>query len=335
MDSWTSDPEPQWGNAPADGEPPPRRLRPMTVGDILDGMFRLLLANWRVYLMALGVIVIPFNAISGWVTTESAGGLGFWTDMVRNPMSSTPPPAAEPSTAVGAAYFVLQFLSFFVVTPITWGLATHLATAAYEGATPTVGGVWRSTLRRFWPLLGLLVLLSLIFVGAMLVVGLAIAGLAAVAPPAVAIVVGIVGVCAAIWLAVQLSLAVPALVAERTGAGDALGRSWSLVRGRFWRVLGTWLLLVIILAVLSLVLIAGFAALGALFGTAGAIVAGVIGSFIVGMLTTPLLFNGLTLLYYDSRIRGEAYDLDVMTEQVASRHPPDANSPPATEPPVA
>lgn len=334
MDGWTSDLNSQWEEAPSGSAAAARRLEPMTVGDILDGMFRLLLSNWRVYLIALGVIVIPFNAVTGWLTTESVGGFGFWTDMVRTPMTAAPPPGSDPSAAVGAGVMVLQFVSFFVVTPITWGLATHLATEAYAGAGPTVGGVWRSTLRRFWAILGLLLLLTLIFIGAMLVIGLAVGGLAAGGPPAVAVVAGILGVCAAIWLAVKLSLAVPALIAERVGAGRAFARSWALVRGRFWRVFGTWLLLIIILSVLSLVLIAGFAMLGALLGVAGAIVAGVIGSFIVGMLTTPLMFNGLTLLYFDSRIRGEAYDLDLMSQQVTSRPPSGAGPPPATEPPV-
>ena len=331
MDGWSSSVDPQPGSGPTGAAAPQRRMEPMTVGDILDGMFRLLVANWRVYLIALGVIVIPFNAISGWLTAESSGGFQFWVDMVRDPMMAAPAPGTEPSSAVGAGFFVLQLVSFLVVTPITWGLATHLAAEAYAGASPTVGGVWRATLRRFWAILGLLVLLTLMFIAGMLVIGLVVGVLAAAAPPAAVIVVAILAVCAAIWVAVKVSLAVPALVVERVGAGRALGRSWSLVRGRFWRILGTWLLIIIILAVLSLVLIAGFAMLGGLTGVVGAVVAGVIGSFIVGMLTTPLMFNALTLLYFDSRIRGEAYDLDVMSQQV-SAHPP-SSSPPATEPP--
>lgn len=332
MEGWTTGAD-EWGQGAAPDAGAVPRLNPLTLGDILDGMFRLLLANWRVYLVALGVIVIPFNVVAGWLSTAAVGGVGFWADMIRNPMAPPAAAPAQPSATLGVSYFVLQFLSTFVVTPITWGLATHLAVGAYERRELTVGGVWRATMRRFWALLGILVLLGLIFFGMMFGGGLLIGGVAAFAPVAVAVVIGLLVLCVVAWLAVKVSLPVPALVAEGVGPAAALGRSWALTTGRFWRTLGTLVVMFLILLVLSLVFIAGFALVGALFGTTGAIVAGIIGSFVVGMLTTPLTFNALTLLYYDSRIRGEAYDLDVRSQQVAYSPPAGPGAPPTTHPP--
>ena len=339
MGSWTTGSDPQWQQpAPADAGPP-RRVTPLTVGDILDGMFRLLLSNWRVYLIALGVLVIPFNIVAGWMSSETVGGFGFWMDMARNPMgtSATAPPS-PPSGAMGGGFFLVQFLSVLVVTPLTWGLAGHLAVGAYERRELTAGGVWRAAWQRFWAMLGLMVLLYLIFIAASIVSAILVAVLAFAGSGEVIAVVGIVVVAALLFFAVKLSLAIPALVAERAGPGTALARSWRLVRGRFWRTLGVVLLMFLILTVVTVIFVAGFALVGAIFGTAGALVAGVLGAFVVGMVTTPLLFNGLTLLYFDSRIRGEAYDLDVMTSQVApypqpkQYPPPGQYSPPGQNP---
>ena len=338
MGSWTTGSDPQWQQPAPAASAPPRRVTPLTVGDILDGMFRLLLTNWRVYLIALGVLVIPFNIVSGWLSAETVGGVSFWMDIVRNPMgTSSTPPTPPPSGGMGAGLVLLQFLSALVVTPLTWGLAGHLAAGAYERREMTVGSVWRAAWQRFWAMLGLMVLLYLIFFGAFFVFALVVGAMAFAGSGEVVAVVGILALCGVFFFGVKLSLAIPALVAERAGPGTALSRSWRLVRGRFWRTLGVILLMFLILAVVTVIFIAGFALVGAIFGTAGAVVAGILGAFVVGMVTTPLMFNGLTLLYFDSRVRGEAYDLDVMTAQMAyppqGQYPPPGQNPPPAQPP--
>jgi hypothetical protein len=58
----------------------------------------------------------------------------------------------------------------------------------------------------------------------------------------------------AVWLAVAWSLAIPVLVLEDAGPLRALGRSFALVRGRWWATLGT--LLVLLLASFVALLIA-------------------------------------------------------------------------------
>ncbi|MPZ71998.1 MAG: hypothetical protein GEU74_02000 [Nitriliruptorales bacterium] len=333
MDAWGSGVETQ-GSTWSAAQAAARQHTPLTLGDALDGMFRLLISNWRVYLVALGVLVIPFNAVAGWVTTEAMGGLDMWVNLIRDPADPGPGPTDMPAT-IGVGYAVVQLLSIFVVTPISWGLATHIAAGAYQGGTPTVAGVWRSTLQRYWALLGLMVLYFLVSIGIVLAAALVVgvAGAAAAATGAAAAVTAVVvavlaaaAFCA--WMFVKLmSFSLPAMIVERIGPGAALGRSWNLVRSRFWRLLGTWLLIMIILMVVSAVLIGGFALLGAPLGASGAIVGAFLGSIVLGLLTTPLVINAATLLYFDSRIRAEAYDLDIMTQQVTPQ-PPAATEPP-------
>ena len=296
----------------------------MTLGDVLDGMFRLVVANWRVYLVALGALIIPFNILNAVFSVGGTGVLDMYAEMLRNPGGPTPtPPAAEAGTAAMVLGSILVGLvSVLFVTPVTWGLATHIAAGAYLGQTPTPGQVWRATMRRYGVLLALELLLILIFIGVALVFGivLAIAGVAQ--SPALVVIASVLALLGAVWLFVKLSLSIPPVVVEQAGPGRAMGRSWALVRGRFWRLLGTWLVIGIILIVLTLVFTAGFALVGALAGTFGAVAAGFVGSTLAGILTTPLFLNAALLLYYDSRIRSEAYDLDVMTQGVAA--PPGA-----------
>ena len=297
----------------------------MTLGDVLDGMFRLIMANWRVYLVALGALIIPFNILNAVFSVGGTGMLSWYADMLRNPGAT---PSAPPTTESGAAAIIVgsilvALVSFFFVTPVSWGLATHIADGAYRGQTPAPGQVWRATMRRYGALLGVWVLLVLIFIGFAIVFAIVFAIAGAAQSTGFVVFVGVAMIVAALWLLVKLSLAIPPVIVEQAGPGRAIARSWGLVRGRFWRLLGSWVVVAIILIVLTFVFTAGFALVGALAGTFGAVAAGFLGSTLAGILTTPLFLNAALLLYYDSRIRSEAYDLDVMTQGVMAA-PPDA-----------
>jgi hypothetical protein len=63
------------------------------------------------------------------------------------------------------------------------------------------------------------------------------------------VVLGVAVACAAIWIAVRLSLAWPITFAERR---IAIFDSWRLTRGAFWRILGTYLLTWIFVLIFSM-----------------------------------------------------------------------------------
>jgi len=95
----------------------------------------------------------------------------------------------------------------------------------------------------------------------------------------------------------MLSVAIPALVVENRRGTDAMGRSWNLVKGHFWHVLGTIVVAAIIAGVI-----------GAIFGLLGGSnwflqwIFGSIGSII----TAPFSALIAILLYIDLRARTEA-----------------------------
>jgi hypothetical protein len=121
------------------------------------------------------------------------------------------------------------------------------------------------------------------------------------------------------WLAVMVSLTIPVLVLERRGPVAAIGRSWRLVLGSYWRVVGIYVLMYVITWVLSLVismplqLVAGLAGgLGA--GTSHTTLSLAVGLFAIGeiviaSLTLTIETGVLVLVYADMRMRKEGMDL--------------------------
>jgi hypothetical protein len=84
---------------------------------------------------------------------------------------------------------------------------------------------------------------------------------------------------------------VPVIVLERVGATGSFGRSWQLVRGRFWNVFGTLILVWLILIVVDIVLGLIFSALPHLLG-------GFLSSVIGGTIIAPFIAVVLTQMYF-------------------------------------
>lgn len=120
-----------------------------------------------------------------------------------------------------------------------------------------------------------------------------------------------------IILGLMWALTIPVAVLEDTGLRDSVNRSAELTKGSRGRVFVIYVLFVIMLWILYLawmfpvLLIVGLAAqkhhvVGVPLWTQLAIP---IGSFISQSLAGPLMTIGFSLLYYDQRVRKEAFDL--------------------------
>lgn len=290
----------------------------MTLGDVLDGMFRLLVANWRTYVVALGVILIPLNFIVSYLTTEVYGGAGL-IEQVSNPAAAEAFLAGGPDLVPFIGLIVVALGSFLLVTPYVNGLACHIAAAAYEGGTPTPAGALRQTAGKYWSLVGVTLLVMLIpTVMLGIPVGLLVAG-AAGDVGALGVLGGLlllVAIVAAVWAAVSMSLSYAVVVVERAGPVAAVRRSFRLVRGRFWRVLGTLVLGAIIGGMVAQIVALPFSLPGDAFGRWLGVVFTTAGGVVSAVVSTPLTGNVQTLLYFDGRIRQEGYDLELLTRQV-------------------
>lgn len=120
------------------------------------------------------------------------------------------------------------------------------------------------------------------------------------------------------WLAVMTSLAIPVAVLERRGPFAAIGRSWRLVSGSYWRVFGVYLLMCLMVWAISFVVNFPLGFATGLLGGAGsgsgasvsiAVVLSAIGEIVIASLAATIEFGVIVLVYADMRMRKEGMDL--------------------------
>jgi hypothetical protein len=122
-----------------------------------------------------------------------------------------------------------------------------------------------------------------------------------------------------VFLAVQWSLAVPAMILENKGIGDSMSRSTELTLGNRGRVFVIWLLFVILnigfnwLLHWPIEIAAGVSTRVALhYAGVGWQVASLVATFLSVCLVSPLATIAFSLVYFDERVRKEAFDLQLM-----------------------
>ncbi|MFI1941048.1 glycerophosphoryl diester phosphodiesterase membrane domain-containing protein [Streptomyces purpureus] len=311
-----------WGQPPA-AKPGVIPLRPLGVGEILDGAVSTLRAHWRTI---LGVTI----TVS--VITQ------FCDILVQRYLVPAPPqanPDASPAEALDDAVESLQtsliglgptLLIALVGTLVTTALLTIVVSRSVLGRPVTLGEAWAEARPRLPQLLGLTLLLPMISAGIMavgLIPGALIGGAAGAALIGLG---GIAAVCVVFWLMIRFSLASPALMLERQGVVAAMRRSAKLVQGAWWRVFGVLALTLLLTLLVSMIIaipftFAAFAAEGEglsglmsgkapEFGWTFLIISG-IGAVIASSITYPIQSGVTVLLYVDQRIRREALDLEL------------------------
>ncbi|MGW2787112.1 glycerophosphoryl diester phosphodiesterase membrane domain-containing protein [Streptomyces populi] len=317
----------QWGARPAAAKPGVIPLRPLGVGEILDGAVSTMRGHWRTVLgISLAVAVVTQVAVillQGFVLDDSAS-----TEALNDPSATLD----ELTRAMGDTLLSsgLVLLVTLLGTIVATALLTSVTSRAVIGKPVTTGEAWRDARPQLAKLFGLTLLLPLIAV-AVLGAGAAPGLLVVAAGPneagaALAVLGAFAAGFVALWLMIRFSLASPALMLEKQGVVKSMRRSAKLVRGSWWRVFGIQLLATLIANIVASIIVIPFAVLAAALsgdGFAGfldssggdlgwtfLIVSG-IGSVIGSMITFPITAGVTVLLYIDRRIRREALDLDL------------------------
>ena len=121
-----------------------------------------------------------------------------------------------------------------------------------------------------------------------------------------------------VWMSLRYSLAMPACVVEELRPGRALKRSIELSAGSRGRILVLGLLVYAVRTLLSLLFGAPFLAFA--FKHPGQpvplalLAVQQISVFLISTFIGPIYSTGLTLFYYDQRIRKEGYDIERMMQ---------------------
>jgi len=274
-------------------------LRPLGIGEILDAGIKLFLRHWRTLVLSVVGLILPVQILSALVTASVAPEQ---FDLTSDETGVSEGEEAEFLIGQGVIA-VLSGVSILLATAVCFKAVAD----AYLGVEPDWRRSLRFAVRRLWGLIGLGILTAL-------AVGL---GTIALIVPG-------------IWLFVSFSVAVPALLLERIGPWKAMGRSFRLVRGRWWPTAGALLVGYLLIGILGalvsgviLVVPSLLAEDNTLVGALGAVVGGTVGS----ALTTPYSAAVVALLYFDLRVRKEGLDLQLIAEGAGVERDPDAPLP--------
>ncbi len=274
-------------SAPPPPPPPPSAggggtLPARGLGDILSAAFDVYKANAAKLIGIVAIVVVPLSLIGALLTkvafnancSEVQGAFG-------NIKVCEPRNVAVVAT-VGVLGIALAFIMSFVVQ----AAIARAAGEATVGDPVDVNESYRWGFRHLGNVLWISVLAGLaIFVGLLLLV-----------------IPGII-------IAIFLTVVIPALLFENKRGTESLGRSWNLVKGHFWHVLGVVIVTGIITGIVSGI----FNALGGsnwflywIMDSIGRII------------TVPFSALVSVILYLDLRARSEALTGDQVRQELAA-----------------
>jgi hypothetical protein len=307
--------------------PAPLRLRPLRVTELLDTVFSLYRRNFWLFVAVIALIQVPYQIIDDLLglavrhrTVHVAAGHLLTSAQVHTLLVEV----------VGLILLaaVLLLLNVGVVVPLQTAAFTKAVADRFLERQTTAVGCYRAAIRR-WPSL---LLLGLIYLGlslaALLVLGI-IAFLLIILlggkGAALTVLVVLVGLIFFVIFAIRLAVATPALVLEATGPWEAIRRSWNLTVGQAGHTFGVLLSLLVVQLVIGFALGLLIGLLGTGLGGTGSFVgtaAEAVGGLVAAVLVAPILASGLTLLYFDLRVRKEAFDLELLAQQISGETGP-------------
>jgi hypothetical protein len=292
-------------------------LRPLRLGEILDRTFQLYREHFALF---LGIAAVSTLLELVW----SACQLGLTSLLSRYHIGPTQQVITTVTAIAGWAFG-------FACAALATAAINRAVLAIYEGRpagiTSAYGAVRGRWLTCVWVnILAFFIAWSPIIVvalGAVMAVIIARGAKTLSVANGVTFVYGFAGIAAfvavplCVWLSLRYSLAIPACIQEGLGAISSLKRSVQLSResrGRIFLLLlvvGTvWMIVLMAFMIPGFALLAknsGHMALGTTIYTLGV-------SFLCNTLMKPAYGIGLTLFYYDERIRKEGYDVEWMLE---------------------
>jgi len=265
-------------------------LRPLSVGELLDRTFFL---YRRHFLLFVGISALPSLVMLAF---------GLFTALL----------GSEGSAFFASVSAVALVFVYLVTTAVSQG-ATVVAVSQIllERETDV-----EAAFGAIWPRLGELLFITL-NMGIRILIGFLLC-----------FVPGVV-------LALMYALAMPVAVLEDRRSSDALSRSTDLTKGYRGRILLIYLLLTILITIVTMLwqipativvaLVSGSARTGRF--PLWAQIGFQFGGFVTRSVLGPIMTIAIALVYYDVRVRKEAFDLEHMMQQIDR---PSFAAPPAT-----
>lgn len=272
-------------------------MQPMSFSQILDGMFSIYRNHFSLFFRITVVYFFIYYAIDKVTMLLIADSLS--------------------SGSVGAMFFTLTATTLLAI--LVGGALAYTSAQVFLGKSITAGDAYQMAVQKYFPLF----VCYLFYIFICTILG-----------------VTCIGLPFSIYLMVRWGqYSLPILIEDKPVMG-ALRRSSELVRGVWWRVCGIMLAIIVIYFMIQSILINSFGIVFFLLtGMSASQASGILEtiqrvfmptpldigwqlyllrSFVtiaIEAITLPILTIGSTLLYFDLRIRKDAYDLEVQATQ--------------------
>ncbi len=250
-----------------------KTLRPMTIGDILDRSVQLYRNNFTKFIGIILLVKGPYLILENFLIAAIE--------------SYTIKTAQVPGTAL----LLVKLLEPLFIVPILMAAMTMAMSELFLGRDIGVTEAYSRVLKRFFPLLG-----TILLSGIAIVLGF--------------ILFVIPGLILWIWFAF-----VPqTVIIDGEGGVSAMKRSKYLVKGFFGKTFILNILIFVAISLITGVISYSTAKLMPFEQYSDALGSGA--ANVISVLLEPFRIAAMTLLYYDFRIRKEGFDLEIMAAEL-------------------
>jgi len=316
----------------ADTTPPAGLLRPLGFGELFDRAVTLYVRNFVPFSLIVLAVMLPYSILQYSSQARSLAQLGTMLDTATGAKTPADPLSAYGASLGDAAFAVLLLLVFVLVLPFVFSAVAMGVARLYRGEAVDFRACYGRAFRRFWPMMGLIGMGILIFIGSYLGVVLVAVMVVAITSGlaqlgtvmlvfgiAVDVVLGLAAIGLMIVMSLAMGFAIFAIVIEERRVFDAIGEGFARIfsRGEFGRALLfalAWMAIsmVSVGAVYAVMFLAIYLHQPWLVTLENVVVTTVTYAF-----STVLL----AVYYYDVRVRREGLDLETQLEQLTTSTP--------------
>ncbi|WP_458111422.1 hypothetical protein M1D88_13950 [Arthrobacter sp. R1-13] len=312
-------------------------LRPLMFGEILDGSFQTVRRNPQAMFGAallgqsLTILAAAILGILGLASLQEESMAGWMAGRNESELVGM-------MVGIVGGGLLLLLLSVFLSAVLQGVMVVPVARALLNRRT-TFRQMWALAKGRVGALIGLSALLLVGFLGAfalLVILAILLAETMGGVSAAISIPLFLGLIVAMVWVYIRFLVAPAAIVIEELGVLGGLSRSWQLTRNNWWRILGIWLVIYILISIVSQIVTMPLALISGGTGfltpharaeeTAAAGVGFLIASTIVSGLVAAVGYafqtSVMALLYLDLRMRKDGLDL-VLIRSLETGEDPD------------
>jgi Membrane domain of glycerophosphoryl diester phosphodiesterase len=306
-------------------------LRPMSTGEVLDRTFNVYRHNFKLF-VAIGTVPALM-----WFVTNSLVVL--MQNLQPRSMNAR---FSGMAIAISGLTLIVGFVIYMCGVAIAHGAVSYAVSAIHLDRPTGFSESYRRIKGKYLRILNVVISVFIRIFGTAVLIVVAVAAITLMpgmnsSDPmytAIMIIAILVGMVVAAWLMLRMSaryaLSVPACVLEDLPARKAIKRSVALSKGSVGRILTVYILFSLINAAFAFGAQLPFqiATIAAKSQTARVILAlgNNFSSSLIAAVVGPLVTIALTLMYYDERVRKEAFDLNYMMEMLEAPTPAEPGS---------